>query len=71
MVNGVERILLKHPRDAFISPQKINCESKKLNYPSPPDLDLAIKQYDLFVELIKSFGSEVYFLPPDNNTSLD
>tara|TARA_B100000287_G_scaffold119635_1_gene111610 strand:+ start:427 stop:1284 length:858 start_codon:yes stop_codon:yes gene_type:complete len=71
MVNSVERILLKHPRDAFLSQQKINCESKKLNYPSPPDLDLAIKQYDLFVKLIKSFGSEVYFLPADNNTSLD
>ena len=71
MVNSVKRILLKHPRDAFLSQQKINCESKKLNYPSPPDLDLAIKQYDLFVKLIKSFGSEVYFLPADNNTSLD
>ena len=71
MVNGVERILLKHPRDAFLSQQKINSESKKLNYLSPPDLDLAIKQYDLFVKLIKSFGSEVYFLPADNNTSLD
>lgn len=71
MVNSVKRILLKHPRDAFLSQQKINSESKKLNYPSPPDLDLAIKQYDLFVKLIKSFGSEVYFLPADNNTSLD
>ena len=71
MVNSVERILLKHPRDAFLSQQKINSESKKLNYPSTPDLDLAIKQYDLFVKLIKSFGSEVYFLPADNNTSLD
>ena len=71
MVNGVERILLKHPRDAFLSQQKVNSESKKLNYPSPPNLDLAIEQYDLFVELIKSFGSEVYFLPADNNTSLD
>ena len=71
MVNSVKRILLKHPRDAFLSQQKINSESKKLNYLSPPDLDLAIKQYDLFVKLIKSFGSEVYFLPADNNTSLD
>ena len=71
MVNSVKRILLKHPRDAFLSQQKINSESKKLNYPSPPDLDLAIKQYDLFVKLIRSFGSEVYFLPADNNTSLD
>ena len=71
MVNGVKRILLKHPRDAFLNQQKVNSESKELNYPSPPDLDLAVKQYDLFVDLIKSFGSEVYFLPPDNNTSLD
>ena len=71
MVNGVKRILLKHPRDAFLNQQKVNSESKELSYPSPPDLDLAVKQYDLFVDLIKSFGSEVYFLPADNNTSLD
>ena len=71
MVNSVKRILLKHPRDAFLCQQKVNSESKKLNYHSTPDLDLAIKQYDLFVKLIRSFGSEVYFLPADNNTSLD
>jgi len=71
MVNSVKRILLKHPKDAFIEQSKINDESKKLNYTSPPNLELACDQYEDFLNLIYSFDPEVHFLPRSDHSSLD
>jgi N-dimethylarginine dimethylaminohydrolase len=71
MISTVRRILLKHPKDAFIAQTKINDESKKLNYLSPPDLKLACDQYEDFLKLIHAFEPEVHFLPRSNDSSLD
>jgi len=70
MISTVRRILLKHPKDAFIAQTKINDESKKLNYLSPPDLKLACDQYEDFLKLIHAFEPEVHFLPRSNDSSL-
>ena len=71
MISSVRRILLKHPKDAFITQKKINNQSKKLNYSSPPDLKLACEQYEYFLKLILAFEPEVHFLPRSNDSSLD
>ena len=71
MVNDVKRVLLKHPKDAFQSQDKCDKESKKLNYSNPPNFNLAVAQYDSFVKLIESFGSDTCYLPGNKNTTLD
>ena len=71
MVNNVKRVLLKHPEDAFQSQDKCDKESEKLNYSNSPNFNLAVAQYDSFVKLIKSFGSDICYLPNDKNTTLD
>ena len=70
MVKQVRRILLKHPRDAFIDQATVNRQSSKLNYSDTPDFEIACKDYDQFLDLIRSFGAEIHFLP-SSNTSLD
>ena len=70
MVTQVRRILLKHPKDAFIDQSKIDCQSSELNYSNTPDFEIACKDYDQFLDLIRSFGPEIHFLPT-SNTSLD
>ncbi len=70
-VNLIKTVLLKHPRQAFISDQKIDDEWQPLNYLSRPDLEEAILEYNAFVELIKSHGAEVHFLAGDENTQID
>ena len=71
MVNNVRRVLLKHPEDAFQSQDKCDKESEKLNYSNSPNFNLAVAQYDSFVKLIESFGSDTCYLPNDKNTTLD
>ena len=70
MVKQVRRILLKHPRDAFIDQPTIDRQSSELNYSKTPNFDIACKDYELFLNLIRSFGPEIHFLPT-SNTSLD
>ena len=71
MVSPIKRILLKHPKDAFINQAKINKETNQLNYSSIPDYEKSCTDYDKFLKLIKSFGPEIHFLPADKSTSLD
>ena len=70
MVKQVRRILLKHPKDAFIDQATTNFQSSELNYSNTPDFEVACKDYDQFLDLIRSFDPEIHFLPA-SNTSLD
>ena len=70
MVKQVRRILLKHPKDAFIDQSTIDRQSSELNYSTAPDFDIACKDYDIFLNIIRSFDPEIHFLPA-SNTSLD
>ena len=64
MVKQVRRILLKHPRDAFINQATIDFQSSELNYSNTPDFEIACKDYDQFLDLIRSFGPEIHFYLP-------
>ena len=70
MVKQVRRILLKHPKDAFIDQSTIDRQSSELNYSTAPDFDIACKDYDIFLNIIRSFAPEIHFLPA-SNISLD
>ncbi len=70
MVKQVRRILLKHPKDAFIDQSTIDHQSSELNYFTAPNFDIACKDYEIFLNIIRSFSPEIHFLPA-SNTSLD
>ncbi|RMD93282.1 MAG: amidinotransferase [Calditrichaeota bacterium] len=71
MVAPIRSLLLKHPREAFLSPAKIQAQWQDLNYLAPPDLDRAIAEYEVFVSLLEQFIPEIHFLPADEQTTLD
>ena len=67
----LNRVLLKHARDAFVSQQKITSEANDLNYLNAPDYDQAIREYDAFVETLVRLGVTPEFLPMTDTTTLD
>ena len=71
MVDPIKKILLKHPKSAFINQKKINEQYLKLNYFEAPNFNKAILDYENFVSLLKSFDIELHYLPEDKSTSLD
>jgi N-dimethylarginine dimethylaminohydrolase len=70
-VGRLTRVVVKHPRDAFIDQATIASQWKALHFSAPPDLDDAIREHDRFVESLTSVGAEVHLLPRDAQTTLD
>jgi N-dimethylarginine dimethylaminohydrolase len=53
------RVLLKHARDAFVSPESIARQWRSLGYRAPPDYDAACRESDALAELLERLGVEV------------
>lgn len=70
-VGKIQRILLKHPRDAFVTQENVEAQWKRLNYSGCPDYSRAQKEYENFVELLKKEVSEIHYLPKSDKTGLD
>jgi N-dimethylarginine dimethylaminohydrolase len=70
-VGRIERILLKHAKDAFRNETLIAAQWRELNYAAPPDLVLAKEEYDRLVSILEGWGIEVVFAPADAAVGLD
>jgi N-dimethylarginine dimethylaminohydrolase len=70
-VDRIGSILIKRPRDAFISQENIDAQWKQLNYSAPPDYGRALEEYESFVDLLKREVSEIHYLPKSDKTGLD
>jgi len=70
-VGHIQSLLLKHPREAFISKSNIEAQWVDLNYTGCPDYDKSLKEYDNFVELLKKYVPEIHYLPQNSQTGLD
>ena len=64
-------VLVKHPREAFVSDSRIAAQWKRLNFSAPPDLSRAVAEYDRFLEIVVGSGCELISLPRRNGLTLD
>ena len=71
MVGRIERVLVKHARDAFISPETLSAQWEGLNYSGCPDYDKALTEFENFLDLLKGFIPEIYYLPKNDRVSVD
>jgi len=70
-VGKVKSVLIKHPKDGFISQKSIDAQWKALNYSGCPDFNKALREYENFADLLKKDVSEIYYLPRNDKTGLD
>jgi N-dimethylarginine dimethylaminohydrolase len=70
-VGRLVRVVVKHPRDAFIDWPTIARQWEALRFTAPPDLDRAAREHDRFVDALQRVGAEVHLLPRDKETTLD
>ena len=70
-VKKIHSILIKHPKDAFISQEDIEAQWKKLNYSGCPNYEKALEEYEKFVELLTKEAPEIHFLPKSDRAGLD
>ena len=70
-VGTITRLVMKHARDAFRSPENIATEWQGLNFAAAPDFARAVAQYDRFLALVGGFGCEITMLPKTEGMGLD
>jgi N-dimethylarginine dimethylaminohydrolase len=70
-VGRLARVLVKHASDAFISQKVIDRQWKSLNFTAPPDFARAVDEYDAFLHILRTSGTEVVCLPRDERVTLD
>lgn len=67
----IRRLLLKHPKDAWVDRRQVEAQWRELRFTGPPDLGKALEEYERFVDLVRRPGTEISFLPHDPDTGLD
>ena len=70
-VGRLTRVAVKHPREAFVDEATIAVQWQALNFNAPPDFARAIDEHERFVDLLRTAGATVEFLPRDDATTLD
>lgn len=71
MYKNLNKVIVKHPNDAFISQEHLHNEWKKFNYIDEPDFIKAQHEYEQFLSIIKQHVDEVEFLPVVDSVGLD
>lgn len=71
MVGKIKSIVIKHPRDAFISQENLDENAAKYNYIGVPDYEKTLEEYAEFEKIIRDNVENVYYLPRDERAGLD
>ncbi|MBM7585608.1 N-dimethylarginine dimethylaminohydrolase [Bacillus pakistanensis] len=71
MFNRMEHVILKHPRDAFLSQEHLKNEWKKYNYVEEPNFEVSLIEYGEFLYVLKKHVPRIDYLPACEETGLD
>jgi len=71
MYSPIRRMVLKHPRQAFISQENLEAQWQSLFYFGCPDFENSLSEYEKFVGILEQFDFEIHYAPVDETTSLD
>ncbi len=70
-IGKITKLLLKHPKDAFLNAEYTQTSWRKLNYLACPDYIKTMEEYAQFVRLLEMHIEEIVYLPPNKETTLD
>ncbi|WP_313892683.1 arginine deiminase family protein [Psychrobacillus sp.] len=71
MYKKLERVIVKHPRDAFISQEHLEGAWKTYNYLEEPNFDEALCEYKGFIEILEKYVAQIDYLPAIDKVGLD
>lgn len=71
MFNRLDRVIVKHPDDAFISQEHVSLHWKTFNYAEEPDFNEALVEYGDFITILKKYVPHIDYLPATSEVGLD
>ena len=63
MYKKLERVIVKHPEDAFISQEHLSNQWKTFNYLQEPNFEEAVREYKGFIEILEKYVQQIDYLP--------
>ncbi|MEN1967546.1 arginine deiminase family protein [Lentibacillus sp. N15] len=71
MVDTLKHVIVKHPRDSFLSQEHLNNEWKTYNYFEPPNYEEALNEYAQFLAVLEKHVDRIDYLPAHKQTGID
>lgn len=71
MFQSLQRVIVKHPQDAFVSPAEIEQQWRTFNYLEQPDFQEAIAEFDHFLAILQKYVPTIDYLPASSKVGLD
>ncbi len=71
MYKKLNTVIVKHPKEAFISQEHLKKEWKKFNYIHEPDFSKAEHEFEQFLSIIKQHVNHIEYLPASELVGLD
>jgi N-dimethylarginine dimethylaminohydrolase len=71
MISPIKSIMLKHPREAFVSQAYLEEVWQDFGYSSCPDFDKAIEEFAFFESLLQQFVPEIIYQSGNSPTGPD
>ncbi|MDF2065901.1 arginine deiminase family protein [Bacillus sp. Cr_A10] len=71
MFKSLQRVIVKHPNEAFISQDHLANQWKVFNYLQEPDFEEAVREYKGFIEILEKHVALIDYLPASEKVGLD
>src|SRR5699024_3485081 len=71
MVAPLASVVVKHPKDAFISQQHLDAQWRNYNYLTSPNYDEALKEFKDYEDVLRQYVQDIYYLTKTDIVGLD
>lgn len=71
MFKPLEHVIVKHPKEAFISQEHLRKQWKTFNYIEEPDFDEAVHEFTEFIKILEKHVPHINYLPASGEVGLD
>ncbi|WP_285766133.1 arginine deiminase family protein [Peribacillus sp. SI8-4] len=71
MYSPLQRVIVKHPNDAFISQAHLSDAWQRFNFTEEPDLIEAAKEFAGFISILEKYVPEINYLPKSREVGID
>ena len=71
MYSTLERVIVKHPREAFLNQQHLADQWQTFNYLEEPNFEEAVSEFANFIAILEQYVPQIDYLPASSEVGLD
>ncbi len=71
MYKPLERVIVKHPKEAFISQEHLSQTWENFNFLEEPDFNEALTEYGDFISILEKYVPNIDYLPASSVVGID